>query len=271
MSGTALPRCLPRWRWPPAGSPTPASPRHRHSEFLAFLKLVAKAYPRRQLHVVVDNYATHKHERVQAWLGKHPRVQLHFTPTHAFWLNLVEVFFSIIERQALRRGDFASIQELVTAIRRFCDSWNQRRQPFTWARDADQILAKLNRPLRKGCASMSLTVPGRSGVLGDGHGGWSMAGGRVPPQLEQVVGAAQQLPLRVAGAPAAAQEPPGTLVFLDLAEHRLHGLPAFGVAGLAVLAGELGFYRRAEPVAADADGLPSLRGLPWRPCLAGGI
>jgi transposase len=76
-------------------------PRHRHREFLAFLKLVAKTYPRRQLHVVVDNYATHKHQRVQAWLGRYPRIQLHFTPTYASWLNLVEVFFAIIERQAL--------------------------------------------------------------------------------------------------------------------------------------------------------------------------
>jgi transposase len=118
-------------------------PRHRHSEFLAFLKQVAKAYPRRQLHVVVDNDATHKHQRVQAWLGSHPRVQLHFTPTYGSWLNLVEVFFAIIQRQALRRGDFTSVGELVAAIRRFCDGWNQRCQPFTWTKDADQILAKL--------------------------------------------------------------------------------------------------------------------------------
>ena len=118
--------------------------RHRHDEFLAFLKLVARAYPRRQLHVVVDNYATHTHQRVRAWLARHPRVQLHFTPTYGSWLNLVEVFFAILERQALRRGDFASIQELVAAIGRFCAGWNQRCQPFTWAKDADQILAKVN-------------------------------------------------------------------------------------------------------------------------------
>ena len=79
-------------------------PRHRHGEFLGFLKLVARAYPRRQLHVVLDNYATHKHAKVQAWLTSHPPVHLHFTPTYASWLNLVEVFFAIIERQALRRG-----------------------------------------------------------------------------------------------------------------------------------------------------------------------
>ena len=120
-------------------------PRHRHGEFLAFLKLVAKAYPRRQLHVVVDNYATHKHAKVQAWLARNPRVQLHFTPTYASWLNLVEVFFSIIERQALRRGDFASVAELVAAIGRFCDGWNQRCQPFAWTKYADQILTKVKR------------------------------------------------------------------------------------------------------------------------------
>ena len=118
-------------------------PQHRHGEFLAFLKLVAKAYPRRPLHVVVDNYATHKHQPVQAWLEAHPRVQLHFTPTYGSWLNLVEVFFAIIERQALRRGDFASVQELIAAIARFCDGWNQRCQPFRWTKDADQILTKL--------------------------------------------------------------------------------------------------------------------------------
>jgi transposase len=101
-------------------------PRHRHREFLAFLKPIAKAYPRRQLHVVLDNYATHRHAKVQAWLAAHPQVQLHFIPTYASWLNLVEVFFSIIERQALRRGDFASVQELIIAIARFCDRWNQR-------------------------------------------------------------------------------------------------------------------------------------------------
>jgi transposase len=120
--------------------------RHRHGEFLDFLKLVVKAYPRRQLHVVVDNYATHKHQRVQAWLARNRRVQLHFTPTYASWLNLVEVFFAILERQALRRSDFTSVEELVAAIGRFCQGWNQRCQPFVWTKDADQILAKLQPP-----------------------------------------------------------------------------------------------------------------------------
>ena len=112
-------------------------PRHRQGEFLDVLKLVARAYPRRQLHVVLDNDATHKHAKVQSWLAGHPRVHLHFTPTYGSWLNLVEVFFAIIERQALRRGDFASVDELMAVIRRFCNGWNPRCQPFTWTKDAD--------------------------------------------------------------------------------------------------------------------------------------
>jgi len=120
-------------------------PLHRHQEFLGFLKLVARPYPRRQLHVVCDNYATHKHPAVRGWLARHPRVQLHFTPTSASWLNLVEVFFSIVERQALRRGDFPGVDDLITAISRFCAAWNERCQPFSWTKPADEILAKLNR------------------------------------------------------------------------------------------------------------------------------
>jgi hypothetical protein len=80
--------------------------RHRHQEFLGFLRQVATAYPRRQLPVMVDNYATHKHPAVRAWLARHPRITLHFTPTSGSWLNLVEAFFSILTRQALRRGNF---------------------------------------------------------------------------------------------------------------------------------------------------------------------
>ena len=121
------------------------APRHRHQEFLAFLKQVAGAYPRRRLHVICDNYATHKHPVVRGWLAKHPRIQLHFTPTSASWLNLVEVFFSIVERQALRRGDFPSVTDLTAAIGRFCQSWNEHCQPFSWTKPTDQILAKLNR------------------------------------------------------------------------------------------------------------------------------
>ena len=114
--------------------------RHTHDEFLAFLKKVAHAYPRRQLHVVVDNYATHSHPDVEAWLAKNPRISLHFTPTSGSWMNLVEVFFSIITRQAIRRGTFRSVPELIAAIRRFIDGWNDRCRPFTWTKTADEIL-----------------------------------------------------------------------------------------------------------------------------------
>ncbi|MGH8938039.1 MAG: IS630 family transposase [Actinomycetes bacterium] len=114
--------------------------RHRHDEFLDFLKKVARAYPRRELHVVVDNYRTHKHPDVEAWLAQHPRVTLHFTPTSGSWLNLVEVFFSIITRQAIRRGTFQSVKDLVRAIRRFIDAWNDRCHPFVWTKTPDEVL-----------------------------------------------------------------------------------------------------------------------------------
>src|SRR3954468_2722082 len=120
--------------------------RHRHQEFLAFLKQVAAAYPRRQLHVVVDNYATHKHPAVRAWLRRHPRVHLHFTPTSGSWLNLVEAFFSILTRQALRRDDFPTVADLIAAIQRFIDAWNDRCAPFTWTKDPDTIIAKATHP-----------------------------------------------------------------------------------------------------------------------------
>jgi len=120
-------------------------PRHRNEEFLVFLKMVAKAHPRVQLRVVCDNYATHNHPTVKAWLAKHPRITLHFTPTSASWLNLVEIFFGIITRQAIRRGTFTSVPDLIGAIRTFIDAYNERCKPFKWTKTADQILAKANR------------------------------------------------------------------------------------------------------------------------------
>lgn len=119
--------------------------RHRNEEFLDFLKKVARAYPRRQLHVVVDNYVTHTHPNVEAWLERHPRITLHFTPTSGSWMNLVEVFFSIITRQAIRRGTFTSVKDLIGAIRRFIDGWNERCHPFVWTKRADQILPHAKR------------------------------------------------------------------------------------------------------------------------------
>ncbi len=115
--------------------------RHTNVEFLAFLKQVARAYPRVELHVVCDNYATHKHPNVQAWLAKHPRVHMHFTPTSGSWLNMVEIFFGIITRQAIRRGTFHSVKDLETAIGVYIDGWNERAHPFTWTKGADEIIA----------------------------------------------------------------------------------------------------------------------------------
>jgi len=115
-------------------------PRHRHQEFLTFLKQVAKAYPRIKLHLVVDNYATHKHPAVKAWLARNPRITLHFTPTSGSWLNMVEIFFGIITRQAIRRGSYGSVKDLIAAIGRFIDGWNERCHPFTWTKTADDLL-----------------------------------------------------------------------------------------------------------------------------------
>ena len=119
--------------------------RHGKAEFLDFLTKVAKAYPRRELHVVVDNYHTHKHADINTWLAKNPRITLHFTPTSGSWLNLVEVFFGIITRQAIRRGSFDSVKQLVTAISTFIDGWNDRCHPFTWTKTADEILPHATR------------------------------------------------------------------------------------------------------------------------------
>jgi transposase len=119
--------------------------RHRHTESLAFLQQIAKAYPRRKLHLVLDNYATHKHLAVRAWLAKHPRIHLHFTPTSASWLNLVEIFFGILTRQAIRRGSFTSVTDLMQTINAFCDAWNEHCQPFSWTKTPEQILGKAKR------------------------------------------------------------------------------------------------------------------------------
>jgi transposase len=126
-------------------------PRHRHGEFLRFLKKVAAAYPGRELRVVCDNYATHKHAEVRTWLGRpeNQRITLHFVPTSCSWLNLVECFFSVITRQAIRRGTFTSVAELTAAIGAFIDNWNDHPHPFTWTKDADEILAKIERAKAK--------------------------------------------------------------------------------------------------------------------------
>ena len=120
-------------------------PRHRHQEFLAFLKQVARAYPEGELHLVMDNYATHKKREVRDWLAKNPRIHVHFTPTSGSWLNLVEVWFGIIDRQAIHRGTFGSVKDLNAKIRAFITGWNDRCHPFVWTKTADEILKKANR------------------------------------------------------------------------------------------------------------------------------
>jgi transposase len=120
-------------------------PRHRHQEFLRFLKQVARAYPAGELHLVMDNYAAHKRIEIRDWLASNPRVRVHFTPTSASWMNLVEVWFGIIERQAIHRGSFRSVRELTGKIRDFIDGWNDRARPFVWTKTAEEILTKANR------------------------------------------------------------------------------------------------------------------------------
>ncbi len=124
-------------------------PRHRNTEFLAFLKQVARAYPDTgdgtELHLVMDNYAAHKHTNVKTWLANNPRIVVHFTPTHASWMNLVEVWFSMIERQAIHRGAYGSVKDLNAKIRAYIAGWNDRCHPFVWTKTADEILEKANR------------------------------------------------------------------------------------------------------------------------------
>jgi len=121
-------------------------PRHRHQEFLAFLKRIEAAVPAGlDVHLVVDNYATHKHPKVRAWLAARPRFHPHFTPTYASWLNQVERWFAILTSREIRRGSFASAKDLVARITAFVTAYNTHPRPFTWTASADDILAKIGR------------------------------------------------------------------------------------------------------------------------------
>jgi len=120
--------------------------RHRHHQFVRFLNAVERAVPAdRPIHAVLDNYATHKHPKVLAWLARHSRWTFHFTPTSASWLNAVENFFSKMTRQRIRRGVFRSIVDLQAAINAYLAEHNANPRPFTWTQSADAILAKLDR------------------------------------------------------------------------------------------------------------------------------
>ena len=122
--------------------------RHTGADFLAFLRRLERVYPSQELHVVLDNVSTHKTPAVRAWLAAHPRITFHFTPTSASWMNQVETWFGILTRQAIRRGSFRSVKELIAMIDAFTRQWNAGSSPFTWVKTADEILAKAVRKPR---------------------------------------------------------------------------------------------------------------------------
>jgi len=121
-------------------------PRHRHQEFLKFLRTLDREFPSElDLHLILDNYRTHKHDNVNQWLEKHPRFHLHFTPTSSSWLNLVERWFRELTGKALRRGVFYSVPDLITAIQAYLDAHNEDPKPFVWTASIDSILEKVGR------------------------------------------------------------------------------------------------------------------------------
>jgi len=125
---------------------TQCKPRHRHQEFLSFLRHIDTQVPADlDVHLIVDNYATHKHARVRAWLAKRPRYHLHLIPTYSSWLNQVERWFGLITQRAIRRDSFQSVPDLVRKIEQFVAHYNLHPQPFMWTASADSILEKLER------------------------------------------------------------------------------------------------------------------------------
>jgi transposase len=120
--------------------------RHRHQEFIRFLNAVEREVPKdKSVHAILDNYATHKHPKVIAWLARHPRWTFHFTPTSASWINAVEGFFAILTKRRLKRGVFSGVVDLQTAINRFVADHNQQPKPFVWKADPDKIIAAATR------------------------------------------------------------------------------------------------------------------------------
>jgi transposase len=131
LDGTVLGRCMQR---------------HRHQEFLRFLNAVEAAVPAGKLvHAILDNYGTHKHPKVLAWLERHPRWTFHFVPTSCSWLNAVETFFAKLTRRRLRRGSFPSLVALQEAINRFVEEHNRDPRPFVWTADPDAVVEKVRR------------------------------------------------------------------------------------------------------------------------------
>ena len=120
--------------------------RHRHQEYLSFLKHIEANVPEDlDVHLIVDNYSTHKHTRVKQWLGSHPRYHVHYTPTYSSWLNQVEIWFNRITQQAIRRGTFSIVNNLVKKINQFVEDYNTNTKPFVWTATADSIFEKIKR------------------------------------------------------------------------------------------------------------------------------
>ena len=120
--------------------------RHRHQEWLKFLRVIDNLTPEaKQIHLIADNYATHKHPKVRRWLERHPRFHMHFTPTSSSWLNMVERFFRDLTEKRIRRGVFRDVQELITAIGDYIDHHNRKPKPFIWTAKASDILEKVKR------------------------------------------------------------------------------------------------------------------------------
>jgi transposase len=131
LSGHVISKCMPR---------------HRHQEWLKFLKKLDAEVPEGlDIHIICDNYATHKHERVQRWVAKNPRVHVHFTPTSASWLNMVERFFRDLTDKQIRRGVFKGVDDLIIAIDDYIARHNQKPKPFIWTKSARDILAMVMR------------------------------------------------------------------------------------------------------------------------------
>jgi transposase len=131
LSGEVIERCLPR---------------HRHSEFLEFLQHIDRAVPSKlDVHIIMDNYATHKHPAVKAWFAENPRYHAHFTPTSSSWLNAVERFFSEITNKRIRRGTFRNVRELEKAVTKFVAEHNAGAKPFVWTKSAQTILRKIKK------------------------------------------------------------------------------------------------------------------------------
>jgi len=131
LDGTVIGDCLPR---------------HRHQEFIRFLQIIdTKTPPDLDLHLIVDNYGTHKHPRVQRWIKRHPRFHLHFTPTSSSWLNMVECWFSEITSKRIRRGSFKNVKELIMAIKQYIESHNQSPKVFVWTASVESIMRKISK------------------------------------------------------------------------------------------------------------------------------